>query len=417
MASGSPTPSSGTGSGTVDASSRGFPDGRGGNITQTRLDDPGSRIRTDTTIHENSDGTRTVSETKTSYNDKGDLGRSTDYQKTGPNGELLDKGRVEYDERGNVVNREGNTAPIEQDDPELGDEDPEKSGKETKCPGADAPPGPDSSMWDDVWAFGKGVLEGAAVTLLAAGAVALAAAVPVIGGFLAPALALGLLAWGLYGAYQTIQNWAKLSTADKAGVIGNIVGGLLAGGMLRPRAPRLPPEELPAPRASGSGEGAPPSPKRPPRIINVDDLPHNEFLDSQEYLDGWAKGAPELKPVGPNGGGFLDAQAGPIEGPKTLYRVGNETGSWWSDQPPPDSIEAWRQRDGVIPKWNPHPKEVQTITIPPGEQIPMGWKGGGAPAYDLKNGVTYKGGPPQYNIDPSGVPPGWKSKFTPTWKP
>lgn len=397
----------------------------GGKVSSRQVMNPdGTYSRTIVTDNP-ADGSQTVIR-----ENGGPDGRTIDYQKIGQNDEILDKGSVEYGKNGEVLNKEGTTGPIEKDDTDLSDEDPETESKCKNCGGAEAPPVPGGSIWDDIWAFGKGVVEGAVTTALAVGAVLVASAIPVVGAVLGPLAAVGLLAWGIYGVYQTVKCWSNMSSAERWEFAGGVVGGLLVGGMLKlktPRTPKIPPEELPPPKpAPGMTLEEPPirlpadeNPpvKRPPRVINVDDLPHNRFLESPEYLEGVSKGAPELKPVGPNGGGFVNAEAGPIEGPKTLYRVGGPNGGWWSDQPPPKSLEAWRQRDGVIPEWSPNPKEVQTITIPPGEKIPMSWKGSGAPAYDLENRVTYNGGPPQYNLDPSTVSSDWKGKYTPKWTP
>jgi len=85
--------------------------------------------------------------------------------------------------------------------------------------------------------FLKGLAEGLVVGLAA---LALIAAAPA---WLAIALTIGLVAWGVYGAMQLVDSWPTMSDAQKSEALGNILGGLLAGRF----GPKIPPKSMPVP--------------------------------------------------------------------------------------------------------------------------------------------------------------------------
>jgi hypothetical protein len=148
-----------------------------------------------------------------------------------------------------------------EDEVEPSDEDPAEKGACTDCGPQETPP--ETSIWDDIWSFGKGVVEGAVAAVVAIGlGVAAAAISPVLGVF----VGVGLLALGVYGAYQLISNWGGMSRSERLQAIGGLVGGVAVGGIFGairrpkpPRIPRTPPKELPPPKVPAR------PPSRPPR--------------------------------------------------------------------------------------------------------------------------------------------------------
>ncbi|WP_095987982.1 hypothetical protein [Cystobacter fuscus] len=85
--------------------------------------------------------------------------------------------------------------------------------------------------------FLKGVAEG---LLIGLGALILIASAPA---WLAVALTIGLVAFGIYGAVQLVESWPSMSDAQKSEALGNVLGGLIAGRV----GPTVPPMRLPAP--------------------------------------------------------------------------------------------------------------------------------------------------------------------------
>jgi hypothetical protein len=85
--------------------------------------------------------------------------------------------------------------------------------------------------------FLTGLVEGAAIGLLAMAAIATAPA------WLAVALVVGLAALGAYGIYNLVSNWDQMNGAQKSEAIGGIVGGLIAGRF----GPPMPPIRVPMP--------------------------------------------------------------------------------------------------------------------------------------------------------------------------
>lgn len=88
-----------------------------------------------------------------------------------------------------------------------------------------------TTVEDEGWSwsrFGKGLLEGAVTGLVVGAAAAVIAAT-------APAVAAGLAVAAVgvaaYGVVQTVRHWDDMSGGDKSELAGNILGGLIGGGI------------------------------------------------------------------------------------------------------------------------------------------------------------------------------------------